>query len=192
MNFLAHAFLSGGERDLIIGNFIADAVKGKDFLTYSPGIIKGILLHRKIDTFTDRHEIVAQTKAKLHAHFGKYAPVVSDIYYDHFLALYWKEYSDEPLEAFTENIYSIIQEEHAIMPEEVKYFFPYMVKHNWLYHYQSFQGLERVFEGMSRRAKFDSHMENGVAVLKEHYASLEAEFRLFFPELQRYVMSERI
>ncbi len=190
MNFLAHAFLSGADKDLIIGNFIADAVKGKEYQSYREGIIKGILLHRKIDSFTDHHEIVSQTKSTLRPYFGKYSAVVSDIYYDHFLALHWSEYSSEPLEKFTLHIYSIIEAEHALMPEEVKHFFPYMVKQNWLYNYQSFQGMERVFSGMSRRAKFDSKMENGVMVLKEHYKTFEEEFRLFFPQLQQYVLQE--
>jgi acyl carrier protein phosphodiesterase len=190
VNFLAHAYLSGGDKDIIIGNFIADAVKGKEYHTYRDGIIKGILLHRKIDTFTDSHPVVAQTKARLRTHFGKYSSVVSDIYYDHFLAIYWNEFSSESLSEFTENIYSIIRSEQHIMPEEVNYFFPYMVKQNWLFNYQSFQGLERVFSGMSRRAKFESHMENGVIVLKEHYTAFEEEFRSFFPHLQQYVSSE--
>ncbi|HVD99297.1 MAG TPA: acyl carrier protein phosphodiesterase [Cytophagaceae bacterium] len=187
MNFLAHAFLSGDNKDLIIGNFIADAVKGKDFKNYRDGVIRGILLHRKIDTFTDHHKVVALTKSRLRDDFGKYASVVSDIYYDHFLALHWKEYSQESLENFTQNIYHIIQSELELLPEEVKHFFPYMVKQNWLYNYQFFHGLERVFNGMSRRARFDSHMENGVLALKEQYADFEKDFLEFFPQLQEYV-----
>ncbi len=190
MNFLAHAFLSGEDKDLIIGNFIADAVKGKDYEGYREGIIKGILLHRKIDTFTDNNEVVAQTNKRLRSYFGKYASVVSDIYYDHFLAHYWKDYSGEPLEVFTRTVYSIIRAEQQIMPEEVNHFFPYMEKQDWLYNYKSMQGLERVFAGMSRRAKFDSKMEKGVFVLKEHYEVFEDEFRSFFPQIQAYVLSE--
>lgn len=190
MNFLAHAYLSGGNKDLIIGNFIADAVKGKEYRYYREGIIKGILLHRKIDSYTDSHPVVGKTKSRLRTYFGKYSSVVSDIYYDHFLAYYWNEFSPEPLAEFAENIYSIIRSETHILPEEVNYFFPFMEKQNWLFNYQSFQGLERVFAGMSRRAKFASNMESGVTVLKEHYVAFEEEFRSFFPELQQYVKEE--
>ncbi len=191
MNFLAHAYLSGGIKDLMIGNFIADSVKGKNYNSYREGIIKGILLHRKIDTFTDQHPIVFQTKVLLRPYFGKYSSVVSDIYFDHFLALYWSEFSPQPLMEFTESLYCIIKEELSVLPEEVQYFFPYMVKNNWLYNYQSFYGMERVFEGMSKRAKFDSNMEKGVYVLKENYDFLEEKFRLFFPLLNAYVTSIR-
>jgi acyl carrier protein phosphodiesterase len=191
VNFLAHAYLSGGSKDLVIGNFIADAIRGKDYEAYREGIIKGILLHRKIDTYTDQHPIVSRTKARLRPFFSKYSSVVSDIYYDHFLAFNWKEYSTEPLKEFTENIYTIIRSEFDTMPEEVKYFFPYMEKNNWLYNYQSFYGMEQAFKGMSKRAKFDSKMEKGVEVLKDNYQFFEEDFKLFFPELNEYVLSIR-
>ena len=55
MNYLAHVYLSGANEALIIDNFIADHVKGKAYLDYSKTIQKGILLHRKIDHFTDQH-----------------------------------------------------------------------------------------------------------------------------------------
>ena len=53
MNYLAHIYLSGGDPEVTVGNFMADAVKGKDYQNYSEGIQRGIILHRAIDTFTD-------------------------------------------------------------------------------------------------------------------------------------------
>jgi acyl carrier protein phosphodiesterase len=190
VNFLAHAYLSGGVKDLIIGNFIADAVKGKEYKNYRQGIIEGILLHRKIDSFTDQHSLVTQTKIRLRPHFGKYSSVVSDLYYDHFLALHWKDYSQTPLKEFTSNIYHIIQNEIEIMPEDVKFFFPYMVKNDWLYNYSTFYGMQLAFEGMSRRAKFDSKMDRAVEVLQQSYSEFEEDFRQFFPELKEFVLKD--
>ena len=59
MNFLAHIFLSGNDEEVMIGNFIADAVKGRDYLGYSDGIVKGILLHRRIDAFRPQAKSMA-------------------------------------------------------------------------------------------------------------------------------------
>ncbi|MFY8028687.1 MAG: ACP phosphodiesterase, partial [Bacteroidia bacterium] len=42
MNFLAHQYLSKHNHELMIGNFIADAVKGNNYEIYSEGIIQGI------------------------------------------------------------------------------------------------------------------------------------------------------
>ncbi len=192
MNFLAHAYLSGNYKDLIIGNFIADSVKGKEFENYTEGIKNGILLHRKIDAFTDSHPIVIKTIEKLKPHFNRYSSVVSDIYYDHFLSLYWNTYSAIPLQQYTNHIYTTIEEEKSALPAELMQFFPYMVRNNWLFNYQTFYGLGLTFEGMSRRTSFPSNMENAVTVLKNHYSAFEEEFHSFFPILAAYSIEERI
>ncbi len=97
MNFLAHIYLSGNSEELIIGNYIADAVKGKQFESYQAGIAQGIILHRKIDTYTDTHAIVDLSKERLRPIYRKYATVIIDVLFDHYLAANWKIYSDMPL-----------------------------------------------------------------------------------------------
>ncbi|HEY8402097.1 MAG TPA: ACP phosphodiesterase, partial [Cytophagaceae bacterium] len=155
MNFLAHVYLSFESDEVLVGNFIADAVKGKEVLKFTPGIQKGILLHREIDHYTDSHEVVKEFKKELRPVFGKYAPVVSDIYFDHFLACSWHHYSTTPLADFAQYTYKTILAHKAILPEKVKGYLPYMIRENWLFNYSNFEGIKRVFEGMSSRARFD-------------------------------------
>ena len=192
MNFLSHIFLSGNSEGLIIGNFIADSVKGTDYKLYSEDVQKGILLHRKIDTFTDAHDIVELSKDRLRAKYRKYATVIVDIYYDHFLAADFKDYSSVDLNVFTENVYSIIRPNHAVLPEKSVQFTKYMMLHNILFNYSKLEGIEKVLYGMSRRARFVSNMELAIEDLKEHYPLFENEFKSFFPELQEYVRKEII
>ena len=92
MNFLAHLFLSGEPGELMVGNFIADSVKGNAMNDFSEGIQKGIILHRAIDTFTDSHNEMQKSKERLRPRYKKYAPVITDIFYDHFLAVNWQDY----------------------------------------------------------------------------------------------------
>jgi len=192
MNFLSHIFLSGNSEGLIIGNFIADSVKGTDYKLYSEEIQKGIILHRKIDTFTDAHNIVEQSKQRLRAKYRKYATVIVDIYYDHFLAANFRDYSPVELDVFTEKVYSIIRNNHAVLPEKSVQFTKYMMQHNILFNYSKLEGIEKVLYGMSRRARFVSNMELAIVDLKEHYPLFENEFKSFFPELQEYVRKEII
>jgi hypothetical protein len=192
MNFLSHIFLSGNSEGLIIGNFIADSVKGSDYKLFSEEIQKGIILHRKIDTFTDGHDIVEQSKERLRAKYRKYATVIVDIYYDHFLAANFKNYSSVELSVFTENIYSIITKHHDVLPFKSAGFTGYMLEHNILFNYSKLEGIEKVLFGMSRRAKFKSNMELAIEDLKEHYPLFENEFKSFFPEIQEYVRMEII
>lgn len=187
MNFLSHLFLSGDSEGLILGNFIADSVKGSDYLKYSPEVQKGILLHRQIDHYTDTHPIVERSKIRLREKYRKYASVIVDVYYDHYLAVNWNDYSNEALSAYTQKIYKLIENNKAILPLRSEQFSKYMVHYNILEAYSKLEGIERVLEGMSRRAKFESNMQHAIHDLKEHYGSFEDEFKLFFPELQQFV-----
>ena len=65
MNFLAHIYLSDDDEQVMIGNFIADFVKGKKKDDYPPAIKKGIELHRSIDDFTDHHPLVLRSKQRI-------------------------------------------------------------------------------------------------------------------------------
>src|SRR5688572_23493915 len=100
MNFLAHLYLSGDFDELMIGNFMADFVKGKPSPSIHPQIVKGIELHRQIDTYTDTHPIVKASKVRLQPTYRKYAGVIVDMYYDHFLAIHWQKYSSVSLHEF--------------------------------------------------------------------------------------------
>ena len=95
MNYLAHFHLSNNNESLIIGNYIADDVKGKAYLNYSSEIQQGILLHRKIDDFTDNHPVVENSKHLIRHNQNKFTPVVMDVFYDYFLANNWDTYSEK-------------------------------------------------------------------------------------------------
>ncbi|MBW7469216.1 acyl carrier protein phosphodiesterase [Pontibacter aydingkolensis] len=187
MNFLAHAFLSGDNPELLLGNFIADTVKGKQAALYTSEVAKGIKLHRLIDTYTDTHEIVAETKARLRPQYRKFAPVIADMYYDHFLASRFEQYADEPLILYTEKVYNIVGASMHLLPERMKYIFEHMRQHNWLLGYAQLEGVGRALTGMSRRASFESGMETAVYELEQNYTLYADEFETFFPELVKYV-----
>lgn len=186
MNFLAHIYLSGKDEELILGNFIADSIKGKKYLKYQPGVQKGILLHRRIDHFTDTHPIVRSSAAKLHKNYSHYSGVIVDIYYDHFLASQWNQYSNVPLEKFVADFYKLLQKNFDLLPAPIQRFLPYMVAENWLLSYASLEGIGRILYQMNIRTKNIVRMDRAVSDLKEHYQEFQEEFKAFFPELQEF------
>ena len=190
MNYLDHIYLSGDNEELIIGNFIADSVKGKQYLEYPPGIVDGIVLHRSIDTFTDTHPIVSRSVERLFERYGHYSRVIVDILYDHFLAANWKDYSDIPLKIYTEDFYKLLQDNFKILPKQVQNFLPYMVADNWLYNYRKIEGIEKILFQMNRRIKYRAKMHLAVEELREFYEEFEDEFTRFFEELRAYVKVE--
>lgn len=187
MNCLAHIYLSGNDPDITIGNFIADHVKGKDYLHYPVNIRKGIALHRAIDNFTDNHAIVEQTKQRIRQSQKKYTPVVADIYYDHYLAANWKLFSGVELEVFADNFYKLTDNYSNLIPARTANMLIYMRQQNWLVNYANFTGLQRVFNGMSNRVSFENNMKNAVADLQLYYEPIEKEFMEFFKELKDFV-----
>ncbi|MEP5612966.1 MAG: ACP phosphodiesterase [Cyclobacteriaceae bacterium] len=186
MNFLAHLFLSGENEKVKVGNFIGDFVKGNQFEEYHPDIQFGIKLHREIDSFTDSHPVVLESKTRLRPIFGHYSPVIVDVYYDHFLAKNWKNFSSIDLESYTIQFYEMIAGYSNVVPQTVNHMLVYMKEKNWLYNYQFIDGIDRALSGMSKRTKFNSKMELAAASLQAHYADFEDEFTRFFPDLQKH------
>ncbi len=192
MNFLAHAHLSGKNSDLLFGNFIADAVKGDASQKYKDDILKGITLHRKIDTFTDSHPVHKKSRDLIRSDFGKYSGIVVDIFYDHFLANQWESYCAITLLEYTKWVYRQVSKRFFMLPGRTKRILPFMISQNWLLNYANFEGLENVFYGMDRRTKFVSGMQQGVKVLKKHYPLLDKDFNTFYPELMEFVQKVKV
>ncbi|SFN80565.1 Acyl carrier protein phosphodiesterase [Bizionia echini] len=191
MNFLAHIYLSNNLDQVTIGNFIADGIRGKKYKKYPKAIQVGILLHREIDTFTDAHPTVRQSTKRLHKNYSHYSGVIVDILYDHFLAKNWSLYSNEPLENYVQNFYTLLQDNYQLLPERTKHMLPYMISGNWLLSYAEIEGIQNVLDGMNRRTKNKSKMNEATRELVKYYDEFEAEFTSFFEEL-RYFSKEKL
>lgn len=193
MNFLAHLYLSGDDEATMVGNFIGDFVRGRDLKEkYGPGIARGVDLHRAIDDFTDHHPIVKQSKARLWPGYRHYSSVIVDIYYDHFLAAGWKNYSSISLDEFAQRAYTLTHQYDHILPDQFKVMLSYMSRGNWLVGYSYVAGINRALTGMSRRTSFESRMDEAAKDLQLNYADFQKEFDAFFPELEKFSTDWRL
>ncbi|MGM0933413.1 MAG: ACP phosphodiesterase [Bacteroidota bacterium] len=190
MNYLAHIYLSGEDNELKIGNFIADSVKGKDFLKYPARIQQGIILHRGIDTYTDVHPVFARSRKRLFPKYRHYSGVIVDMFYDHFLAANWNKYSKEPLEEYTNNFYALLEKNWEFLPQQVQDFFPYMLRDDWFLRYATLEGVEKILAQMNGRTSFISQLHLAVKELEIYYEDFENEFLEFFPDLMDFTSKE--
>ncbi len=186
MNYLAHIYLSFGDEEIMVGNFIADAVKGRQIEKFSEKIREGIRLHRRIDEFTDNHPIVENSKARIRHRYKKYSGVIIDMFYDHFLAAGWSTWSENNLIDFTRQSYKILFRHYVILPARMKRILPFMAAGNWLASYAEIDNIALALKGMSRRTKFNSGMENAGKELKLYYHDLKGDFLVFFPEVVEF------
>lgn len=187
MNFLAHIYLSGDIDDLKIGNFMADSIKGKNYNNYKGNLRKGILLHRKIDSFTDSHPLVKKSSHRLFKNYRHYNGVIIDVFYDHFLAKNWQDYSSKDLEDYVQNFYTLLKNNLDRVPKNIRHMYPYMVAENWLYNYRKIEGIEHILFQMNNRVKGNFNIHHSIDELQNNYDLFESEFKAFFPKIQDYV-----
>jgi len=187
MNYLSHLFLAEDTEESKIGNLLGDFVKGRLDGGFSPEIIKGIMTHRKVDSFTDSHEIVKQTKRLISPGRRRYSGVLVDIFFDHFLTLQWNDFSDTNFNQYIEDTYLILLKYQDIYPLKGKARIPRIVEKDWLRKYGDYEGLSLVFDRMSVRVKRENPLKGSEEELRGNYSQIEKNFNIFFPELIAYV-----
>lgn len=187
VNYLAHVYLVNDSSELLIGSMLGDFVKGAIPASYPPSIRQGIQLHRQIDTYTDSHPIVLRGKQLISPARRRFAGIMLDLFYDHFLAQHWATYSTLPLSSFVHSVYATLLEHQAVLPERLRTMLPYMIDQDWLCSYRELSGIDRALNGLSRRLKRENSLQNSVIELEQNYVRLEQTFHDFFPQLIRFV-----
>jgi acyl carrier protein phosphodiesterase len=190
MNYLAHIYLSGDSDEIILGNFIADYVKGNKYLNYPEQVAYGIRLHRSIDLFTDQHSLVKESINILKPGYGRYAGIVTDVFFDHFLAANWNRYSEYTLRQFSKHAHAVFLSNFLLLPFRVKQFLPFLIQHKRLESYAHRENMYPVLEIMSRRTSLPANSEWAMQILHQEYEQFEALFKSFFAELIEYVETD--
>ena len=193
LNYLAHILLSGTDSRVQIGNFIGDFVKGNQLEIYPSHIRSGIVLHRKIDSYTDSHPVVRETIAILRPAFGRYSGIIADMYFDYFLANSFSDYSTQKsLNKFAYRFYLSTLIYYRHLPDRVKRFIFHFIFTNRLSKYSKLDGLKDSLEIMSNYKVPAIQPEKTITFLVQNHDELEKLFHLFFPDLIEYVKKEVI
>lgn len=186
MNYLAHAYLSFNDPEVTVGNMISDYVKGKKRFDYPPGIQRGITLHRAIDEFTDRHEATRTAKEIFRPAYRLYSGAFVDVVYDHFLATDNKEFPNDSLLAFSQQVYADIDRHSSWLPEGFARIFPHMKTNNWLFGYRFREGTGKSMQGVAYRAAYLTEGETAYRLFEEHYQLFQDCYRQFWGELKSF------
>jgi len=191
LNYLAHIFLSGNNAELQIGNFIGDFVKGSRMKHYPQNIRKGIILHRKIDEFTDSHPVVRDTVALIKPEFGRYSAIVADMYFDYFLAINFRKYASCSLHLFAIRFYFSTVIHYRHLPVRVKGFIFHFIGTNRLCKYATVSGLRNSLQIMEKHKTAAIQPDKAIQFLIENSNELEKQFHLFFPDLIEFVKQNK-
>ena len=186
MNYLAHAYLSFHQPEIMVGNMISDFVKGKSRLGYSVGVQTGITLHRLIDDYTDSHLATLQAKTIFQPYYRLYSGALVDVVYDHFLANDHSIFTEASLYQFTQTVYQTLEQYHMQLPPRFLLMLPYMKAENWLYNYRTKEGIGKSIRGLVRRSAYLTDYETAILLLNENYDFLKSCYQLFIKDVKSF------
>jgi len=127
MNYLAHIYLSKNNDESKLGNFLGDFANKSLENNFEYSIRNGIFMHRKLDSFTDSNLVFLESKKRISSLNRRFAGVLIDMFYDHFLAKNWSEYSSISLEEYSDNFYSILKRFSYCLPDKLTRRMPLMM-----------------------------------------------------------------
>jgi acyl carrier protein phosphodiesterase len=187
MNWLAHLRLAPERPLLRIGNLCGDFVRGVAVADLHPELQRGVLQHRAVDRFVDAHVVVRRSRERLGPEWRRWAGVLVDVFYDHFLARDWEQHGDgRPLPEFVGEVHADLVANVALLPPRLQAALPMMQRQGWLVGYREVEGIDLVLRRMARRLKRESPLGDGARALVAHYGALESDFAAFWPDLERF------
>jgi acyl carrier protein phosphodiesterase len=190
LNYLVHLYLAGNDPELQLGGLMGDFVKGPIPAKYPEKIARGLHLHRRIDTLAQNSRYTRQSRQRLQQKFGHGRGIIVDIFYDHFLASSWTDYSTDSLENYSANIYKQLQDFHHILPEGLQQVAPRMIEHDWLCSYQHPWVVGKALHRIAQRLSRPLPLSEGTKDLIVHETSLRKDFKSFMNEAVDFVNKE--
>lgn len=186
MNYLAHLLLAGPQAASQLGAMLGDFVKGPlDSVgrRLAPEIVAGIALHRRIDSFADAHPAFRASRHRVSAQRRRFSGVMVDMFYDHFLARHWRQFSALPLEVFTARTYALLSNNPSLLPPRLAQALPRMQAADWLASYRRIEAIGEALDRIGRhRLRRPNPLPGAEQELRADYAAYEADFQVFFAD----------
>ncbi len=186
MNYLAHAYLAESSDEFLVGSFIGDFVKGSVGENFSTEIANGIHFHRRVDTYADNHKLTRTSRNFFSRKRRRYAGIILDICYDHFLSKHWSTYAEAELSGFIERIYSVLKRHRSILPQKLQTVLPRMLEQDWLACYRTLDGVDITLNRIAKRITRANFLSGSVDEVQSNYRRLEDNFLAFFPDLLEF------
>jgi acyl carrier protein phosphodiesterase len=191
MNHLAHAFLADADDEVLLGGLLGDFWRGAPDPQWPTAIRAGVVLHRKIDVYTDSHVEVAGARALFGPPLRRYAGILLDVYFDHVLAADWPRHGREPLAALSARAGRLLHANRHWLPPQLNRFADYFQHAGLFATYAERDMIERVLAGIGRRLKHDNPLATAGPALWRRDAELRAAFARFFPQLAAFATLKR-
>ncbi len=190
MNYLVHLYLAGPDSELQLGGLMGDFVKGPIPGGFPAQLARGLHLHRRIDSLAQNSPHTRRSRQRLQPKLGHGRGIIVDIFYDHFLASSWPDYSPVPLADYAATVYRMLQDNHTRLPATLQRITPHMIEHNWLLSYQHREVVGRALQRIAQRLSRPLPLAEGIADLAAHEAPLRQDFADFMTEASAFVKQQ--
>lgn len=193
MNFLAHLHLATLADSSLLGNLMADFVRGDPQHDYAADIVSGIRLHRRIDVATDGQAEVRAAIAYFSDGSRRVAPITLDVLWDHFLALHWSRlHPQQPLADFVASARRQIEPRLASTPERFQNLNHYLWRERWLERYAELPFIADVLHRMALRRPRLAALSASFHDIERHYSVFEAYFWQFYPRMMEQAANRQL
>ncbi|CNG65990.1 acyl carrier protein phosphodiesterase [Yersinia enterocolitica] len=193
MNFLAHLHLATLADSSLLGNLLADFVRGNPQGEYSPEIVAGIMMHRRVDVMTDILPLVKEARGYFSADYRRVAPITLDVLWDHFLSRNWdKLMPDCSLPDFIEHAQCQILPHLPLTPARFQNLNAYLWPERWLERYAELPFIADVLQGMANRRPKLAALAGSFHDIEQHYQPLEQLFWAFYPAMMAQAQDKQI
>ncbi|NIY48371.1 ACP phosphodiesterase [Cedecea colo] len=184
MNFLAHLHLASLAQSSLLGNLLADFVRGNPDDSFAPDIVAGIYMHRRVDALTDGLPEVTTAKRWFRPETRRVSPITLDVMWDHFVSRHWSTLSPQiGLAEFIAHARANIEPHLPDTPPRFINLNNYLWEERWLERYSDMAFIANVLNGMaSRRPKLGA-LRASWQDLEDHYEPLEELFWQFYPRM---------
>ncbi len=187
MNLLSHALLSPPDHGTLVGNLIADWVKGRARLALPESFHPGLTLHRRIDAFTDTHPLVEHCSNLLAPRWGRYSTVLVDILFDHCLAIDWHHFCPLPRRDFIASVYAALRAHLALIPERARYGVCVLLADDWFNAYATLDGIALSLTRLSGRLRHNIELAPAVDDFLTHRPAFLTAFHQFLPQIRTHL-----
>ncbi|WP_157976656.1 ACP phosphodiesterase [Parahaliea mediterranea] len=191
MNFLAHFHLAWPDPGLVAGALEGDYLKGPLCGQCSRDIEAGVKLHRAVDAYTDSHPVLAALRQQFPPHLRRYAGIVTDISFDHYLSLNWRQYHPHPLPDFSRAVYRVLQARQPELGPGAQRMAQRLTDYDILNAYHRWDAVTGTAERIGQRLRRGNALAGLAPHLQPLRPAMEAAFVDFYPQLQDFAADFR-
>jgi acyl carrier protein phosphodiesterase len=183
LNFLAHFHLAWPDEGLVAGGLEGDYYKGPLRGELPDAIERGVRLHRAVDAYTDSHPLIAQLRRELPGGLRRYAGILIDLSFDHFLSKYWENYCDIPLPQFNAGVYRTLQSQQHALSFGSRRMLARLVEYDLLGLYLDWDAVPASAARIGQRLRRSNPLADVGPQLTPARGLLEQAFLDFYPDL---------